>query len=78
MKPMNKTAFVQFEFNVPFLNLAYEEVDKVIKQYNNEGYKVVSITPITGSERADDIYPEYNYYITFTRGVILVFEKVSL
>jgi hypothetical protein len=78
MKPMNKTAFIEFEFNVPYLEFAYEKVDKVIKQYNNEGYKVVSITPITGSEKADDIYPGNHYYITFTRGVILVFEKVSL
>lgn len=77
MKPMNKTAFVEFEFNVSLLEFACDEVDKVIKQYNNEGYKVVSITPITGSERADDIYPGYNYYITFTRGVIIVFEKIS-
>lgn len=77
MKPMNKTAFVKFEFNVPCLDFACMEVDKVIKQYNNEGYKVVSITPITGSERADDIYPAYNYYINFTRGVIIVFEKIS-
>jgi hypothetical protein len=55
---MNKTVFVEFDFNVPYLEFAYQKVDQVICEHNGLGYKVISVKPIMASDPEDDVYPK--------------------
>ena len=49
---MNKTVLVKVDLEDNHshrLNEAFEQVDETVNQHNNQGYKVVSVTPLTAS-----------------------------
>jgi hypothetical protein len=75
---MNRTVLVNvnLEDNYSYmLDKAFQEVDEIINQNNNQGYKVVSVTPLTASGK----YTEYTigYGYSFTTGILIVFEKLG-
>lgn len=74
---MNKTVFIEFPINIPYVEFAYKDIAKVIEQHNKDGYKVVSITPLTGSDEADNVYPDNQKMVTYTKVGIIVFEKLN-
>ena len=61
------------------LKEAYEKVDSIVSKLNNKGYKVVTITPLTGSENYydDTENKSYGYGFSFTIGLLVVFEEIS-
>jgi len=48
-----------------------QKVEKAIKKANKDGYKVISVTGLNGS---DSDFSEYGF--SYTAGVLIVFEKV--
>jgi hypothetical protein len=64
------------------LKEAFEQVQQTVNEQNAQGYKVVSVTPLTGSDyRSDYDNSEnqsygYGYGYSFTTGIILIFEQI--
>lgn len=80
---MNKTVLIKvdLEGNWPNkLEEAYKNIEKTIENYNNQGYKVVSITPLTAGVKDYDSSENqsYGYGYSFTTGILIVFENISL
>lgn len=52
----------------------YQKVDQKVSQMNEQGYKVISTIPLTGSyyDNSDNA----SYGVSFTSGIILIFEEV--
>jgi hypothetical protein len=79
---MNRTVLVKVDLEDNHshkLNEAFQEVDEIINQNNNQGYKVVSVTPLTASGNYYDNSENesYGYGYSFTTGILIVFEEVE-
>ena len=77
---MNRTVLVQHSLEgdanmdrVQLLRL----IEAEIQNQNNQGYKVVSVMPLTNSNNdyQDDENQSYGYGYSFTGGAIIVFEE---
>jgi hypothetical protein len=76
---MNKVEIIKVELAGNYLsklNKAQQEVENVINRYNDHKYKVVSVTPLTGSYSEDGTYRYNGYGYSFTIGIMIVFEKI--
>lgn len=49
-------------------------VSEAVSRRNEEGYKVVSMTPLTGSN-AESSTKSYCFGVSFTIGMLITFEK---
>ncbi|MCB0447722.1 MAG: hypothetical protein KDD03_09465 [Gelidibacter sp.] len=83
---MNRTILVNVNLEGNYnhnLNEAFEQVRQAVDEQNAQGYKVVSVTPLTGSDSSFDYDNSenqsygYGYGISFTTGIILIFEEVA-
>ena len=79
---MNKTVLVKVDLEDNYnnkLNEAFQQVDEIITQNNNQGYKVISVTPLTASgnyyDNGDNV--SYGYGYSFTSGILIVFEEIE-
>lgn len=61
------------------LDEAFNNVDREIKEQNSNGYKVVSVTPLTasGKDYDDTENQSYGYGYSFTTGILIVFEEIK-
>lgn len=53
----------------------YKKVDAEVDRMNKQGYKVVSVTPITGSDY--DNSENQSYGESFTTAILIVFEAIE-
>lgn len=79
---MNKTVLVKVDLEDNYshkLDEAFQHVDEIINENNNQGFKVVSLTPLTASGNFfdDSENKSYGYGYSFTTGIIIVFEKID-
>ena len=95
MKPFNKVKIIEVNLRdsetntslsrVKYLQKLLEKVEEEISELNKNGYKVLSITPLTDGTSIenyeyDDEKQEYLYLrggYGSTAGIILVFEKMD-
>ena len=73
-----ETISVNFEGNKKHkIEDAFKIVKETIKKYNENNYKVVSVTPLTSSDYySDDTENKsFGYGYSFTSAIIIVFEK---
>jgi hypothetical protein len=57
------------------LNKAFEDVEGIISEYNEKGYKVVSVSPLTTGNCYSNLEETISYSHSYTIGVLVVFEK---
>jgi len=79
---MNKTVLIKVDLEDNLssnLNDAFQNVDQVIKEQNDQGFKVVSVTPLTAGvkEYESTENQSYGYGYSFTTGLIIVFEEIQ-
>ena len=79
---MNKVELVDVNLEDNYsvnLKEAYQKVDSIIESYNTNGYRVVSVTPLTGSgyHYDDNEKTSYGYGYSFTTGILIVFEEIQ-
>jgi hypothetical protein len=79
---MNRTVLVKVDLEDNYshkLDEAFQQVDEIINQNNNQGYKVVSVTPLTASGNYYDNSENesYGYGYSFTTGILIVFEEIE-
>lgn len=57
----------------------FVDVSEKIGEYNDKGYRVVSVTPLTGSSNFWDNSKNesYGYGESFTIGILIIFEKIA-
>ena len=53
------------------------QLKSLISNYNNDGYKVISITPLTSGEYEMGDIDAGGFGFGYTSGLIVVFEKVN-
>jgi hypothetical protein len=79
---MNRTVLVKVDLEDNYshkLDEAFQQVDEIINQNNNQGFKVVSVTPLTASGNYYDNSENesYGYGYSFTTGILIVFEEIE-
>ena len=79
---MNRVEFVKVDLEGNYdhtLREAFEKVKRVIEDFNDQGYKVVTVTPLTGSDNYydDTENRSYGYGYSFTTGILIVFEETN-
>ena len=79
---MNRTVLVKVDLEDNYshkLDEAFQQVDEIINENNNQGYKVVSVTPLTASGNYYDNSENqsYGYGYSFTTGILIVFEEID-
>ncbi|WPR76264.1 hypothetical protein [Algoriphagus sp. NG3] len=79
---MNRTVLVKVDLEDNYshkLDEAFQQVDEIINENNNQGYKVVSVTPLTASGNYYDNSENqsYGYGYSFTTGILIVFEEIE-
>lgn len=79
---MNKTVLVKVDLEDNYshkLDEAFEKVDEIINKQNNQGYKVVAVTPLiaSGNYYDNSENQSYGYGYSFTTGILIVFEKIA-
>ena len=75
----NRVTLIKKELDGAFegdIDKLYEKVHTAITEQNLRGYKVVSITHLTGGKYDDSEGTSYGY--SYTMGVLIVFEKTDL
>jgi len=76
---MNKTVLIDVDLEYSHdLKQAYENVEMEIERHNSNGYKVVSVTPITGGkyDYSNSENESYGYGYSYTTGILIVFEEI--
>lgn len=78
---MNKVVIVETDLSnskktLPALN---HELKHIIEKHNEDGYKVVTVTPLTEGhyDYQEDDNKSYGYGYSYTTGIVVVFEKVN-